>query len=502
MEEVGLAILSLFVTIGTILYLKYIAKVPPISKKAILLTGMIGGSISFLATLIFAIGLAVTKGENDLFGFGTIFSVLILLVFIVIFIWGKVMKDENNIYSDKIIKEQRERYATMPYVPIDDYQKELAFVREQFEKDTSSFKNLVQTNGREFWKILSDRTAINAGKVCYGYLIQANTQLFTSKNKYLALPATIVYSHDEYYEKKPLELQKIAYALFENRDNNGLGNETEYKIRIPVPQEICEGREVYFSSVLIDRHQLPFGFLTSGLMPVIAHTQKETSIFVVDCKYWSNALITNFIRDENFDKFCEYRFKLFANLPKPDEIDYLKELDFIQEKVDEIVNEENANDDDFNLFQQSVYQTFYACAIDLKGHFSKPYNKSVQEPIPITCIFCEDDEFKRNPKKLLQVSQEVKKNKRFVRAMRSIVNEKELTIAPFDFCPNDDSSHVFTATAIMVHPLDLPQLYCSSSVLPVIKVTKNENDWSIFSADYEFWSQTLLSDFVNGENKL
>ncbi len=60
----------------------------------------------------------------------------------------------------------------------------------------------------------------------------------------------------------------------------------------------------------------------------------------------------------------------------------------------------------------------------------------------------------------------------------------------------------FKPLAFMVHPLDLPQLYCSSSVLPVIKVTKNENDWSIFSADYEFWSQTLLSDFVNGENKL
>jgi hypothetical protein len=202
---------------------------------------------------------------------------------------------KNGIEKSKKNKE----YLTYPLNEITDFKKELSDVRASFEADTDKDKNRVlkgnYKNAAAFAKPYYDLNVVNIGRIYYGALVMANSQLFKKTRAFPVLPGVIVYSTDGYFESNPLELKKIAQYFFDNRNFNILRNEKQYFSNILLPADKTGGRQVYMTTLMIAREHLPQYRLCSGLFPVIAAPGRSTSVFIADCKYWTKDLIANFI---------------------------------------------------------------------------------------------------------------------------------------------------------------------------------------------------------------
>lgn len=184
-----------------------------------------------------------------------------------------------------------------------DYQKELETVRTNFAADTNPKKNRIAIE--EFYgsKPFYDFSVIESGKIYYAYLVEANSLLFRSKMfAMLTHPAVVIYSTEEYFEKNPMALSKLAHFLFESKNaanwaGKVLNDELNYFSNLQVPMEWTDGHEVYMTTIMIYRKHLPLGYLSDSLLPIVADPQSATASFVVDVKYWPKQLIGNFVHN-------------------------------------------------------------------------------------------------------------------------------------------------------------------------------------------------------------
>jgi hypothetical protein len=110
--------------------------------------------------------------------------------------------------------------------------------------------------------------------------VQANDKLFEKTRLFPVLPGIVVYGTNGYFENNPLELREIA-----EKGSNAFQYEKQFFSNMRLPQDKTNGREVYMTTVMISRDQLPQNSLQGGLFPVIAAPDQTTSVFIVDCKY-------------------------------------------------------------------------------------------------------------------------------------------------------------------------------------------------------------------------
>lgn len=175
-----------------------------------------------------------------------------------------------------------------------DYLKEIETVRENFAADTDPDKNKT-LDGFGPNKKFYDRSVIATGKIRYGYLVEANSEMFRFKDlQTVAMPGVVIYSTDDYFDSHPLALKQIANTLFANKHSNILRNELKYFTAQRVSDELTGGREVYMTTIMFYRLHLPLGYLSDSLMPLVADPSCPAA-FVVDVKYWTNPLIGNFV---------------------------------------------------------------------------------------------------------------------------------------------------------------------------------------------------------------
>ncbi len=198
--------------------------------------------------------------------------------------------------------KRREAYLSYPLNPINDYKAELNQIRINFTADTNPEKNRVlgKYQSADAWaKPFYDNHAIDVGEIYYAVLVQANGKLFQKKKTNPVLPGVVIYSTDEYFESDPNALKKIANALYADKAFNDLRFEDKFYTPTPLSTDLTDGRRVFISSVMIARKHLPQYKLTGQhtILPVIAAPQKSTSVFVADCKYWTNDLIAQFLNE-------------------------------------------------------------------------------------------------------------------------------------------------------------------------------------------------------------
>lgn len=196
--------------------------------------------------------------------------------------------------------KRRKGYLSLPLNTIDDYKTELNEMRSNFAADTDPDKNHILGKyqpSAEWAKPYYDNNVVNVGEIYFGALVQANVSLFKKTRVNPVLPGVIVYSTDDYYESNPTELKEIADKLFSDKENNDLRFEDKFFTSTLLPQELTDGRKVYITSIMIARKHLP-QYKLSGqhtLLPVIAAPGKSTSVFIADCRYWTNDIIARFI---------------------------------------------------------------------------------------------------------------------------------------------------------------------------------------------------------------
>ena len=199
--------------------------------------------------------------------------------------------------------KNRQRYLSYAPDILIDCQAELETVRANFRADPDPKKNRIAVEAFENSAPHYDFSVIEKGKIYYAYLVEANRLLFEDKKfAMLTHPAVVLYSTEEYFEKNPTALKKLARYMFDNRNKKGwagkiLSNETFYFSNLQVPPELADGHEIFMTTIMIYRRHLPLGYLTNSLLPIIANPLQSSAVFVVDVKYWTEALIGNFVHD-------------------------------------------------------------------------------------------------------------------------------------------------------------------------------------------------------------
>lgn len=193
------------------------------------------------------------------------------------------------------------QYETYPTDKSVDYIKELESVRSNFSADHNPNKNQISYVFYPLAQPFYDYEVINSGKVYYGYLVDANSSLFKNKSvATLTYPAVAIFSTDNYFEQNPLALKKIARDMLEDSAivswiQKIVQQKREFRSAVQLPAKLTDGREIFITTVLIDRRQLPLGYLSDSLLPIIADPLSPTAVFAVDVKYWTKSLIGNFV---------------------------------------------------------------------------------------------------------------------------------------------------------------------------------------------------------------
>lgn len=137
---------------------------------------------------------------------------------------------------------------------------------------------------------------LQQGRVVWGHIIQANKALFDPSDKG-DYPAAILYSPDPYYDAHMPALTKIAHSLFaiKGKDtsqelkifSDTLADEYETHMKLPIPPVLTEGREVYYSSILIPRKHLAFPFLVASAFPLLIAPNHTDGNKILPALYWS-----------------------------------------------------------------------------------------------------------------------------------------------------------------------------------------------------------------------
>lgn len=184
-----------------------------------------------------------------------------------------------------------------------DYRAELSAVRKNFAADSSARKNRIAKPEFAGTRPFCKYSVLSMGKIVYGCLVEANEKIFEPSHLVHGVyPAVVVYGTDDCFEQDPAALRAVAEDLFKNRHNNFLRNETEYFANKRLPHEWTNGKTVYCTTVLLYRYHLPIGCIRHPhtILPVIVDPNGCTSVFVVDCKYWTDGLVSDYLFSNNY----------------------------------------------------------------------------------------------------------------------------------------------------------------------------------------------------------
>ncbi len=149
--------------------------------------------------------------------------------------------------------------------------------------------------------VLRDQDVLrDSGRVVWGSLVQANNRLFNPANR-LVLPANVIYSPDKHYDAHTSAMAGIAHELFQLKGTSPRENELRRfasaitdellrTMRLPLPGSLCENREVYVTTCLIQPSHLPDGYLAAGFFPLVICPEQTEAVMILPSVYWPEDL--------------------------------------------------------------------------------------------------------------------------------------------------------------------------------------------------------------------
>lgn len=265
-----------------------------------------------------------------------IFALITFTLSVVTFVVWLILLHSDRLASSRLSKEYKKRMkqnTKLPFCEIEDFSAELKVVREKYISEANKKSNEFLIPNNYFTKPYRDFNVLENGNIYYGYLVEANSELFRNAKKVRRLPAVVVYSTEEYYESNPEELGIIAHSLYENKNNNILKSENRYFSNVIVDLKQTNGRKVYVSTFFISSDQFPLNYITGLLFPIIANPENSSSVFMVNAKYWTDNLIGNSIHRDNMAKRLDAQIEKYAKIPYREIESYRKERDYIWDKL-------------------------------------------------------------------------------------------------------------------------------------------------------------------------
>jgi hypothetical protein len=157
---------------------------------------------------------------------------------------------------------------------------------------------------RRFCSLYFDQLLLlKQGAIVWASLVQANNLLFKpGENNH---PANIVYSADPVFHGNLEELGRIARELYELKEKQlnhpevadlttiaqAITNEMDRLLNIEISDSLTAHRIVYFTTIMVHRKHLPFGYLNSGWFPILIAPDKTTAVMLLPSRYWSPSLL-------------------------------------------------------------------------------------------------------------------------------------------------------------------------------------------------------------------
>lgn len=154
--------------------------------------------------------------------------------------------------------------------------------------------------------VLRDQDILrDQGRVVWGFLVQANQVLFNPKNRQV-MPANAIYSPDPYFDDRVRELLDVAQGLFQLKETypgnremkkfaNAVTNEMLRTMRLAIPRDLCDGKEAYFTTCLIQPSHLPGGYIAAGFFPLVICPEKTKAVMILPAPYWPEELRASWI---------------------------------------------------------------------------------------------------------------------------------------------------------------------------------------------------------------
>jgi len=157
------------------------------------------------------------------------------------------------------------------------------------------------SNDRRFTEIFDNQEALlKRGRVVWGAIVQANTQLFEYSGT--DCPAAIIYSLDPLIDASPSILRNAANILFSTKGEfvddediqifaDKLADEMIVDLKIPVPKGLTEDVECLYTCIMVHRKHLPDRKLSQGLFPILVNPKETEATMILPSTYWSSLYV-------------------------------------------------------------------------------------------------------------------------------------------------------------------------------------------------------------------
>ncbi len=134
------------------------------------------------------------------------------------------------------------------------------------------------------------------GRIAIGAIVQANTLLF-QRGK-IDSPANFIYTMDPFFIKNPHELIGLAGQLFSIKGREGfipsiqkladlLADEYSITYSYRLPRNVMDDRDVFFTTVVVNRDHLPYGVLTPQVTyPMIVLPDNKPDAMILPHWFW------------------------------------------------------------------------------------------------------------------------------------------------------------------------------------------------------------------------
>ena len=145
----------------------------------------------------------------------------------------------------------------------------------------------------------SRQRLLREGNVALGFIVQANNELY-SPGEY-DRPAQAVYCSDRTIPNLLGTLANCAERLFalkntqpqqveERKFAEIITDEYRREMRLPVPKTIAGIEDVFLTTIVVFRKDLPHEYLTNGFFPLLTHPNTP-AVMIVPSKFWPNAIL-------------------------------------------------------------------------------------------------------------------------------------------------------------------------------------------------------------------
>lgn len=388
----------------------------------------------------------------------------------------------------------RTKYEKLPYCEMPDYKKTIDGIRERFAADTSADKNRIPKmlfrGAAQYYNF----SAIEVGKIYYGYLVEANTALFRDplfmRSNVPLAPAVFVYGTDPYFDQNPEALQDIAQKLYAGRQSNILKDESGYFSNYIVDKAITGRKEVFMTCVLVACAHLPLCKLSGSIVPIIADPACHSSAFIVDVKYWGEEYACHYAHVDNTKKRKQYRISQFNGRTLSEgTTDFYSELQTVKSNyiADNDFNVENG-EDPFGKLGAPV-DVYYAYVASVNKKLNNPFD--YHSTLPAVALYSPDEYYANHPFELEKIAARLEGSGIY----KHVFNEKKHEFVTSQVPPQLTEDREVYLTAVLIERLHLPLLSVSCPVIPVVKDMRR-NDGMLNSIDFAYWPEELKSVVV------